>query len=866
MAHRFVKWGVFLFFVLSVGVLAAQTDNFLENITGNVVLSEEVTEEIGEVIVVLKDPVEEGIVAMGDKSEEELGKELEIIREEVIGDLGVNGTMNLSSGGFVAEVNESVLKDLEEDPRVAFVEPVRYFDISLSEATAIINASDTWRLNISGQNLTGSYETVCVIDTGINYSHVDLAGRNMTACNLDCINQVCVENCSETDLNGHGTHVAGIVAASGVVTGVAPGVNYIGMKVFPDASRSGATTTGIKSAIDWCVDNSETYNISVITMSLGTAAPLVYDSSCDSEYPLFNASITNAYNKNISVTVSSGNEANTTHITSPACVSKAIPVADTYDANVGSVGWGSPLVCTDSATAVDQIVCHANRNSLVRLLAPGALIYSTWYDGGYDSAGGTSMAAPMVAGAIAVMNQYLNLSGQTKTPLELETVLDNTGKAIDDSGESGEIFSRINVYYAILSLDVDAPNVTLVSPTDNKINLTVNQTFICNATDWQLANMTLKVWNSSEILYYNATNNITGISNQTSFNLTNMSEDIYLWNCFGVDSLGNSDYASANFSLTIGGISTTLTSPSNATYTNTNLTNYTCRVRSEDLYELSNVTFYLWNSTGNLTYNFTEDISGLDNTTIFNYNFTEEKDYTWNCFGTNNASNSSWGASNFSVTYDITNPNLTITSSPVGATSSSIERSFGFNVSDTNLANCSLIVDDVISLTNSSMNSSIGQLFSQTFTPGTYAWTINCSDYAGNVNSSSENSFTITAPTITTGSDSPSGGGGSTTTTSPPVVEANESAGGGADEGEEGINDSNVTDEDTAEYFAHDEAPETGGSLFEVLTSTGSIVVVVLIIFGVVIVLHRAGILKKTKELKGLKTKEKDDKIKKAKA
>jgi len=291
MAHRFVKWGIFLFLVLSVTLLATQSDDFFESITGDVIISEEVPSEenllengTGEVIVGLKAPSEE---------------ELEVIRREVIEDLAMNDTANLSSGGFVAEVNESVLEELEEDSRVAFVEPVRYFDISLSEATVIINADDVWGRDISGQNLTGNDQTVCVIDTGINYSHVDLTGRNMTACNLDCIDKVCVENCSIEDLNGHGTHVAGIVAASGTVTGVASGAGFIGLKVFPGSGRTGATTTGIKNAIDWCVDNSEVYNISVITMSLGTSAPFVYDSHCDGEYPSFNASITAAYNKNI---------------------------------------------------------------------------------------------------------------------------------------------------------------------------------------------------------------------------------------------------------------------------------------------------------------------------------------------------------------------------------------------------------------------------------------------------------------------------------------------------------------------------------------------------------------------------------------
>ncbi|MBU3924304.1 MAG: hypothetical protein KJ592_05280, partial [Nanoarchaeota archaeon] len=90
----------------------------------------------------------------------------------------------------------------------------------------------------------------------------------------------------------------------------------------------------------------------------------------------------------------------------------------------------------------------------------------------------------------------------------------------------------------------------------------------------------------------------------------------------------------------------------------------------------------------------------------------------------------------------------------------SVSKIFGFNVSDDNLANCSLIVDGIISSTNSSVNVSLGQSFSRVFTPGTYAWRINCSDFAGNVNGSSENSFVITAPAVAPSFSSSGGGGG----------------------------------------------------------------------------------------------------------
>ena len=631
--------------------------------------------------------------------------------------------------------------------------------ILLEDSVGITNANITWPKQINSLNLTGIRQSVCVLDTGVNYSHTDLGG---------CSNESFLAgNCSKViggydfgnndndpmDYNGHGTHVAGIVGASGGISGVAPNVSIVAMKVFTDAGTG--TTDMIISAIERCVANASAYNISVITMSIGLCEgdpceSLLRNNYCDSGFTGLKNSIDSAIAQNISVIVSSGNDGNTTHIGVPACIENAIPIA--------------------SSTKTDGVSSFSNRNNMTQLFAPGSLINSIRWNpsscligcacsGDYMICSGTSMATPMVAGAIAILKQFLNLTGQLMTPQEIETTFNQTGVLIDDTSGSGLNYSRIDIYSAVLSLDIDTPNVTLVSPTDNRVNLTVNQTFVCNATDWQLANLTLYVWNSSG-LYYNETKNLAGIENETSFNLTNMSEDVYSWNCLGIDAEGNSAYALTNYSLTIGGVSVNLLSPSDEDYTNINITNFSCRVLSDTNSELNNVTFYLWNSSGDLNYNLTENISNFDNTTFFNYTFIHEDDYTWNCLGINNISNESWGADNFSVVYDITSPSLMLISSPSSATSNSISRTFGFNTSDDNIDSCSLIINGAISLTNSSMNVSVMQSFSKIFTPGTYIWKINCSDLAGNVNSSVESSFIITALSVVSSSG---GGGGSST-------------------------------------------------------------------------------------------------------
>lgn len=565
---------------------------------------------------------------------------------------------------IVDEISFDELEALSSNSSVKKIFPETLLHAFLQESTGIIESNFTNNLKINNINLTGSEQTVCIIDTGINFLHSDILGKNKS-CVVDCFDKACVENCSIGDDHGHGTHVAGIVAASGGITGVAPNVSLIGIKILDSSGYGSGNSNDLSNAIDWCVDN----NATVITMSLGTDN--LYDSSCDGVGGLsgWKNSINSAVSQNISVIAASGNAANYTHISAPACLSNAIAVGDTYDGDVGSKAWLG--TCTDSSTSLDKIVCHANRNSLVKLFAPGAMINSTWNDGAYDEAGGTSMATPMVAGAFALINQYLDSTGQYKTPGEIEDILNDTGKVLDDTANSGNYYSRINVYDALLSIDATSPEVTLVSPIDNYVTMNINQTFTCNATDWQLSNATFKLWNSSGALINNQTENLTGTENETSFNVTNLSEGEYEWNCFVSDEQGNVDSASLNFTFTIGGIEVYLNSPENGSATNIEETSFNCTSRTASEYELTNITFRLWNSSGYLVSNETRDISGTENITIFDYNFSVEDDYEWECVAYNNNSDEGDGI-NYSITYDISPPNITNLDADSSTTSATI--------------------------------------------------------------------------------------------------------------------------------------------------------------------------------------------------
>ncbi len=590
--------------------------------------------------------------------------------EEIIGEDNVNKKVN---DYISAYIDREDLERLVEDGLVESIFMEQTYHTLLQDSVDIVNASSSWNLKANGLNLTGTGQTVCIIDTGINYSHQDFGGCNTSEfiagdcakviggwdfCSND--NVFCTgEDNDPMDVHGHGTEVSGIVTASGEINGVGPGTNIVMMKA---ANSSGVFfTIDLLAAIDRCVINASAFNISVISMSLGGGQ---YSNYCDSD-SLDNIAITtsinNAVANNISVVIATGNTGEFPNpadgISSPSCIQNATRVT-----------------ASDKSDAyANYAFRHANFPDI--LVAPGSSINSTSLSGTYIVDSGTSLAAPMVSGAIAIINQYLRISGQTKTTDEIEDVLNDTGVVLYDSSESGYNFSRIDIYSAILSLDIDPPNITFDSPANDSqrifIDPDINVTFVCNATDWQLTNSTLQVWNSSG-LYYNSTENFTGTSNSSSFNVTDMDNGAYVWNCLWSDVLGNSGYATSNYSLTVGGISVSLIFPINNNYTNINDTNFSCKSISESNYELSNITFNLWNSSEDLIYNLTSDISEFENTTDFNYTFSEEGNYSWNCFGVNNVTNSTWASSNYSIVYDITGPNIISLEESVSTTAATI--------------------------------------------------------------------------------------------------------------------------------------------------------------------------------------------------
>lgn len=667
----------------------------------------------------------------------------------VIGNKNINNDLgNVLS----AYISNSQLQSLQNNSDVKSIRLEGVKHILLQQSVPLINGTITWQLQQNGFNLTGIGQTVCIIDTGVNYTHSDLGGcygNNNASSSCKVIGGYNFINNSNPpmDDHGHGTHIAGIIAASGGITGVAPGAKIVALKA---CDSSGSCDDGnVMAAIDWCVNNATIFNISVISISLG--GKYVYSSYCDAntseDSELYAPYINSAIAKNISVVIASGNGINNAgpgipnNISSPACIQNATAVGST--------------------SKNDSISSFSDRWGLGNFVfAPGENINSTWINGLYAPDSGTSMATPHVAAAVAIINEYLKLTNQSKAPSQILFALNKTGKAIYDSA-SNLNFSRINVYNAVISFDNQSPNVTLVSPNNSYASSTLNQTFICNATDLALQNASFYLWNSTGAVYNLTLKNASGQADIFSLNITNISMGVYTWNCLYTDKDSNIGFANSNFTIYVWDPAVNLDYPLNNSIAAANQ-NFTCDGSSSVI--LRNATFYLWNSTG-IANTTAVNLNGTANTTSFNYTFTSQSqdNYKWNCLFVNNKSNQSFAPNNFSIIYDITPPNVSLPVQYQNQTSSSAVETFYYNATDNlNIANCSLIINNSINLTSSSINQSILNNFTQTFSPGDYAWSINCTDFGNNAVNSSQQSFTISAPAppSTNGGGNSGGGGG----------------------------------------------------------------------------------------------------------
>ncbi|RLE44508.1 hypothetical protein DRJ19_00175 [Candidatus Woesearchaeota archaeon] len=407
----------------------------------------------------------------------------------------------------VMRISKEDLEELKSIPNVVAIQANYDYSVLLDDSVPQMNVDDVWNLSFNGIHLNGSNIGICIIDTGVDYTHPALGGSFgvKVIAGYDFVNN----DTDPMDDHGHGTHCAGIAASEDqTYRGTAYGANIIAVKSL-DSTGSGTSDT-IASGIDWCVSNAETYNIKIISMSLGTTT---YHSStyCSGVDPVVEAAINAARAAGIIVFAAAGNEGQD-GLSLPACIPNATPIG-AVDKN-------------------DAFAAYSNRADILKLLAVGGSssdpIMSTQLGGGFTGKYGTSMATPHAAGIAALLIQYEQLeSGNELAPEEIESVLENTGKTITYDGYS---FKRIDALAALLALDNQSPTLEFVSPTPENNSILDVPRIAINVTASETIDTFILSWNGT-----NETLNCSG----TNCIVTKRGHGTYFYKIIGNDSAGN---------------------------------------------------------------------------------------------------------------------------------------------------------------------------------------------------------------------------------------------------------------------------------------------------------------------------------------
>ncbi len=295
----------------------------------------------------------------------------------------------------------------------------------------------------STYGLSGRGQTVAIIDSGIAYDHQALGGGFGTGKRV-----VGGWDFAENDANPyddapsgfHGTHVAGIVGSSNATyRGVASGVDLVALRVFDD--QGNGNFSWVEKALQWVHQHRSDYAnpITTVNLSLGTA----WNSNAPPNWAMLEDEFAQLKNDGIFIAVSAGNS-----FSSYNAVGLSYPAASPYVVPVASVDNNGSLSS------------FSQRNSRV-IAAPGRSIVSTVPDfvtGGdgvandFAGASGTSMAAPYLAGASALVRQTMQLVGYANVTQDtIYNHLRSTADTIFDAVTNANYF-RLNVGAAINSL------------------------------------------------------------------------------------------------------------------------------------------------------------------------------------------------------------------------------------------------------------------------------------------------------------------------------------------------------------------------------------------------------------------------------
>ncbi|HWI52911.1 MAG TPA: S8 family peptidase [Symbiobacteriaceae bacterium] len=321
-------------------------------------------------------------------------------------------------GGFRVELPAAAVERLGRDQSVKYINldaPLllqSYDTAALSTVyNQVINAPTAW----NEYSMTGKGIGIAVLDTGVN-QHDDIKDHLMVIkSNTKALHG--------NDANGHGTHVAGIIAgrsSSGQYMGVAPEAQIIGVKIADDQGMS--SEGDLLRGLQWVYDNRARYNIRIVNLSISGSVEISYLNSA------IDAAVEQLWRAGVVVVVASGNRGG-----DPNAV-KFPPSNDPFVITVGalddngtvsglddSLAFFSGVGVTQDGFGKPEIIAPGRK--IVSLLAGNNVTLAQRFPervtGRYIRLSGTSMASPVVAGAAALLLQrYPSL-----TPDQVKTVL-----------------------------------------------------------------------------------------------------------------------------------------------------------------------------------------------------------------------------------------------------------------------------------------------------------------------------------------------------------------------------------------------------------------------------------------------------------
>lgn len=350
----------------------------------------------GEYIVIFEEQwnreISEQVGLLADQLREEILQAYSIHQDSVL------NRYRYAIKGFAAALSDEQAEALKNDPRIARVTPNALLRLASSSATTNKEVTTNslsapslqfgnWGVSRLGGPLDGTGLTAWILDTGIDLDHPDL--------NVDVQNSASfIANEPADDGNGHGTHVAGIVASTGQNTGIqgmAAGATVVAIKVCHDDPNLGCPINSIVDGIDFIAIRAEPEDI--VNMSLGGPDP-------NEQFIDIDNAVINAANNGIRFSIAAGNESMDAVDYTPARVvhqnTWTVSAYRQGDEFVQIFDWNTPNCNPDQNPNVGSNF----GNPPVNYSAPGENILSLWRNGGTRTTCGTSMAAPHVAGIL----------------------------------------------------------------------------------------------------------------------------------------------------------------------------------------------------------------------------------------------------------------------------------------------------------------------------------------------------------------------------------------------------------------------------------------------------------------------------------